>query len=80
MKEFLNLSVCVMHEDHSYDVLYNHIATWDEADLLAQYAMGLRTTYADLIFVFPGWNRGIKDDPNLLSKAEVLAQEYAYRK
>lgn len=78
--QHLDISVCLMHEDQSYDVLYNHISTWEEADLLAQYAMDMRTNYMDLIFVFPGYNRGIKNDPKLWTRASVLAQEYVYGK
>lgn len=72
----LNLSVCIMHEDNTWEHLYEHIPTWEEADLVAQYAMTMRTNVMDLIFVFPGWNRGIDGDPELWIKASKLAQEY----
>jgi hypothetical protein len=65
-----------MHEDKTWERLYEHIPTWEEADLIAQYAMQMRTNNMDLIFVFPGWNRGIDKDPELWAKANKLAQEY----
>lgn len=76
----MNLSVCIMHEDKSWEVLYEHIPSWKEADLIAQYAMNMRTNEMDLIFVFPGWNRGIDRDPELWAKANKLAQKYVAEK
>lgn len=72
----LNLSVCIMHEDKTWEYLYDHIPTWEEADLIAQYAMNMRVNEMDLIFVFPGWNRGINNNPELWSEATKLTQEY----
>ena len=72
----LNLSVCIMHEDKTWECLYDYIPTWEEADLIAQYAMTMRTNEMDLIFVFPGWNRGINRDDKTWIKACKLAQEY----
>jgi hypothetical protein len=69
-----------MHEDKSWEVLYEHIPSWKEADLIAQYAMNMRTNVMDLIFVFPGWNRGIDRDPELWTKANKLAQKYVVKK
>jgi hypothetical protein len=65
-----------MHEDKSWEVLYDHIPTWEEADLIAQFAMTMKTNANDLIFVFPGWNRGINNNPELWVEANKLAQEY----
>ena len=76
----LSLSVCVMHKDGSWDYLYEFISTLEEADLLAQYAMSMRTNETDLIFIFPGWNRGINKDPELWKKAAMLAQMYPREK
>ena len=73
----LNLSVCVMHEDSQWEYLYEYIPSWEEADLLAQYAMTMRTNVMDIIFVFPGYNRGIKYGTPLWPKASALAQKYA---
>lgn len=73
-----DLSVCVMHDNGTYEVLYDHIPSWEEADLVAQYAMCMRFDKVnDLIFIFPGWNRGIDKKPELWIKANCLAQEYA---
>lgn len=72
----LSLSVCVKHDDRTYEVLYDYIPSWEEADLLAQYAMNMKDDENDLIFIFPGWNRGIDKRPDLWEKACALAQEY----
>lgn len=76
----LNLSVCVMHDDKSWELLYEYIPTWEEADLIAQYAMAMRTSERDLIFIFPGNNRGINKDPELWVRAVKLAQKYVREK
>ena len=73
----MNLTVCVMHPDLTFERLYEYIPTWEEADLIAQYAMNTRVSMNDLIFVFPGWNRGIDKNPVLWTKAAILAQKYA---
>ena len=72
----LNLSVCVLHENGDWEYLYEFIPTWEEADLLAQYAMSMKNNDMDLIFVFPGYNRNVKRDLPLWSKACELAQKY----
>ena len=72
----LNLTVCLMHRNNTFDTLYEHIPTWEEADLIAQYAMCMRTNYDDVVFVFPGWNRSINEKPELWKKAAGLAQKY----
>ena len=74
--QHLNLTVCVMHRDKSWDRLFEYIPTWEEADLIAQYAMNTRLDEYDLIFIFPGWNRGIDKNPELWVKANKLAQQY----
>lgn len=75
MKNF-NISVCVMHPNKSWEYLYEHIPTWEEADLLAQFAMACRTDMSDLIFVWPGNNRDIVKDPEQWRRAAILAQQY----
>lgn len=72
----LNISVCILRKDNSWDYLYENISTWEEADLIAQYAMNMRTDVSELIFVFPGWNRGIDNDPELWAKACKLAKDH----
>ncbi len=74
----LNLTVCVMHnfKPDKFDILYEFIPTWEEADILAQYAMQNRADEMDLIFIFPGWNRGIDKTPELWNKAIELAERY----
>ena len=73
----LNLSVCVLHENGKWEYLYEFIPTWEEADLLAQYAMTMKSNAMDLIFVFPGYNRSIKYvSPPLWTKVCKLAQKY----
>lgn len=76
----LDLSVCVMHSNNKWDYLFDHIPTWEEADLIAQYAMCTRSSYDDVIFIWPGWNRDIVKNPELWIKANKLAQEYAAEK
>ena len=76
----LNLSVCVMHPNNKWECLFEHIPTWEEADLIAQYAMCMRFSYDDVIFIFPGWNRSIDKNSELWMKANKLAQEYAAEK
>lgn len=76
----LNLSVCVMHEDGTWDYLYEYIPTWEEADLVAQYAMSMKTDVMDLIFVFPGNNRNLPADKALWTRANKLAQKYVAEK
>ena len=76
----LNLSVCIMHEDGKWEYLFEFVQTWEEADLLAQYAMTMKTNPMDLIFVFPGNNRNIKYGSPLWPKACKLAQEYVSEK
>ena len=75
-----NLSVCVMHPNYEWDYLFEHIPTLKEADLIAQYAMCMRTSYDDVIFIFPGYNRSIDENPKLWIKATKLAQQYAAEK
>ena len=76
----MNLTVCVMHPDFTFERLYEYIPTWEEADLIAQYAMNTRVDMNDLIFIFPGWNRGIDKNPELWAKATGLAQKYVAEK
>ena len=79
-KPFLNLSVCIMHPNNKWEYLFEHIPTWEEADLIAQYAMCMRTSYNDVIFIWPGYNRSIIENHELWVKANKLAQQYAAEK
>ena len=80
MSTYKNLSVCVLHEDGSFESLYEFIPTWEEAELLAQYAMCFRRSIADLIFIFPGYNRGIDKQPDVWETAKALAKEYEVKR
>ena len=78
--ENLKLMVCIMHRDKSWNVLFEDIPTWEKADLIAQYAMNTRTNEEDVIFIFPGWNRGLYNYPDLWLKANRLAQKYTIKR
>lgn len=74
-----SLCVCVLYKDGTFKSLYEFIPTWEEAELLAQYAMCFRRSIEDLIFIFPGYNIGIDKKPELWKKAQELAKEYERR-
>ena len=76
LPEYKHLSVCVLYENGVFKSLYEFIPTWEEAELLAQYAMCFRRSFEDLIFIFPGYNMGIDKDPDLWKKAQELAKEH----
>lgn len=76
LSTYKNLSVCILFEDGTFKSLYEFIPTWEEAELLAQYAMCLKRSIGDLIFIFPGYNKGIDKNPELWKKAQELAKEY----
>jgi len=59
--------------------IYEDIETYQEAELLSQYAMHNKKNGADLIVILPGWNvyGNIKKKRNdVLISAEVLAEKY----
>lgn len=58
-------------------VLYSCIPTYEEADLLAQYAMS-RKEDNEVIAIFPGWNRGVCRNEELREKAMKLAEQYKH--
>jgi hypothetical protein len=57
-------------EKQEQTILYEHINTIEEADLLAQLAMKNKKDINDLIFISPGWNRGIKVNSEVLELTE----------
>ena len=70
------MTVCVMDmRDNSYRTVYDCIPTLEETDLLAQLAMSNKQDY-ELVFVFTGYNRGIKDKELEYQRALQLAKEY----
>lgn len=76
LPEYKHLSVCILFKNGTFKPLYEYIPTWEEAELLAQYAMCFRRSMEDLIFIFPGYNVGIDKKPELWKKAQELAKEY----
>ena len=76
----MSMSVCKFSSEmKGYTILYDCIPTIEEAELLAQLAMTEKRN-DELIFVFPGWNKGINRKPELYNKALVLANEYKSNK
>lgn len=76
----MSISVCKFDSEmRGYTVLYDCIPTIEEAELLAQLAMTEKQNN-ELIFIFPGWNKGIDKKPELHNKALVLAGEYKHDK
>ena len=71
-----SLCVCILFKNGTFKSLYEFIPTWEEAELLAQYAMCFRRSYEDLIFIFPGYNMSIYQDPELWKKAQDLAKKH----
>jgi 16S rRNA G966 N2-methylase RsmD len=55
--------------------LYEFIKDLKSADLLAQLAMTNKKDY-ELIFISPGYNRGIYKNPKEYKKALELAEKY----
>lgn len=75
--EFLDLTVAIL-SDHTkhYRRPHTHIDTLEDAYLLAQLEMSRKTNWNDLVVIFPGWNKGIKDKPDLYEKALELEAKY----
>lgn len=75
-------SVCRLDSQAGeYIKLYDCIETLEEAYLLAQYSMKThRTSESQLIFIFPGWNIGIEEKPEMYQKAVKLAKKYKCKK
>ena len=69
-------SVCKLDiKTHTYNRIFDGIDNIEDAELLAQLAM--RRQYQDgLIFIFPGWNRGIEKNEQGYKKALKLAEEH----
>jgi hypothetical protein len=44
--------------------------------MLAQLEMSRKTNWDELIVIFPGWNKGIKENPDLYEKALELEAKY----
>ena len=72
----LDLRVSVFHPNAAkLDCLYENIESYEDAALLAQYAMQNKNEN-DLIVIMPGWNQGIKNNQELFNKAKALAEKY----
>jgi hypothetical protein len=62
-------------ETNEHTVLYKDIDNIDDALLLAQLAMSNKTNIDELIFITPGWNKGIEtSDPKAYKRALELAE------
>lgn len=70
------MNVYVMNtNDNSYRTVYEYVETLEEVDLLAQLAM-VNKRQDELVFVFPGFNRGINKNKAEYEKALELAEKY----
>lgn len=59
-------------------ILYECIEDINKAELLAQLAMSRKKNCNDLIFITPGWNKGIDKNPELYNRAISLEEQYKY--
>ena len=66
-------------ETQKTTTLFYGIEDIQKADLLAQLAMCHKDN-DEVIYISPGWNRGINQDKELYNKALELAKEYKYEK
>ena len=72
-------SVCMFDPDviGYYTTLYDCIDSLQDAYILAQYSMKAhREGPWQLIFIFPGYNIGIENKPDLWQKAFELKERY----
>ena len=71
----LDLAVSIYHSpSNSLQQIYEGIPDLETAHLLAQYAMNNKKR-DDLVVIMPGWYKNLS--PDLIKKAEKLAEEYA---
>jgi hypothetical protein len=81
----LSLSIVKIPNDRDnnpicYEHLFEFVPTYEEANLLAQLAMGEKEDH-ELIAIFPGYNRSIKNHhPKDYADALVLAEKYKFVK
>jgi hypothetical protein len=76
--EYLGSSVAVIkaHNGFEYRKIHDDIDTIEDAYMLAQLEMSRKTNWDELIVIFPGWNKNIKDRPDLYEKALELEEKY----
>ena len=76
--EYLGSSVAIIkaHNGFEYRKIHDDIDTIEDAYTLAQLEMSRKTNWDELIVIFPGWNKGIKDNPSLYEKALELEAKY----
>lgn len=78
-KKHFDLSVAKLPVGTDFKRLHGHIESYEDANLLAQLEMSRksqRREYHDLIVIFPGWNVGIENNPDLYEKALQLEAKY----
>ena len=78
-KKHLDLSVAKLSIDADFKRLHGHIESYEDANLLAQLEMSRKSQrgeYYNLIVIFPGWNVGIENKPDLYKKALELEEKY----
>lgn len=76
--EYIGSSVAVIkaHNGFEYRKIHDNIDTIEDAYTLAQLEMSRKTNWDELIIIFPGWNKGIKDNHDLYEKALELEAKY----
>ncbi len=76
--EYLGSSVAIIkaHNGFEYRKIHDNIDTIEDAYMLAQLEMSRKTNWDELIIIFPGWNKGIKDNPDLYERALELEAKY----
>ena len=74
----LDLRVNVFHPNAAkLDCLYENIKSYEDAALLAQYAMQNKNEN-DLIVIMPGCNQGIKNNQELFRRAKAVGEKYKF--
>ena len=76
--EYIGSSVAIIkaHNGFEYRKIHDDIDTIEDAYMLAQLEMSRKTNWDELIVIFPGWNKSIKDKPDLYEKALELETKY----
>lgn len=69
--------IAVLHPSGKYEIIYENIHHYGEVELLSQLAMSRRTSYNDVICIFPGYNRSIEtNDPKAYKMALKIEHKY----
>lgn len=69
--------IAVLHPSGKIEIIYENVQHYGEVELLSQLAMSRRTSYADVICIFPGYNRNIEtSDPKAYKMALDIEHKY----